>query len=154
LSVDLQVNNPLVGKPQREGLYLIQLLNPFGTGFGGTSTGTSTDMSLTLGLPLLLGLALALLCLARRREAPRPRALGAVTGLGLLCLLLAMQFFPWDFVESWLGAAAAKAAATFQYPWRFLAPATLLFTAAALLALGLVRRERPQAARILTVAMA
>ena len=65
-----------------------------------------------------------------------------------------MQFFPWDFVESWLGAAAAKAAATFQYPWRFLAPATLLFTAAALLALGLVRRERPQAARILTVAMA
>ena len=71
-SVDLQVNNPLVGKPQREGLYLIQLLNPFGTGFGGTSTGTSTDMSLTLGLPLLLGLALALLCLARRREAPRP----------------------------------------------------------------------------------
>lgn len=154
LSVDLQVNNPLVGKPQREGLYLIQLLNPFGTGFGGTSTGTSTDMSLTLGLPLLLGLALALLCLARRREAPRPRALGAVTGLGLLCLLLAMQFFPWDFVESWLGAAAAKAAATFQYPWRFLAPATLLFTAAALLALGLVRRERPQAARILTGAMA
>lgn len=145
LSVDLQVNNPLVGKPQREGLYLAQLLNPFGTGSGGTSVGTSTDMSLTLGLPLLLGLALAVYCLARRREAPR--ALRTVTGLGLLALLLTMQIFPWDFVESWLGAAAAKVAGTFQYPWRFLALAVPLLCAATLLALRLLGQERPRAAR-------
>ncbi len=152
LSVDLQVNNPLVGKPQREGLYLAQLLNPFGTGSGGTSAGTSTDMSLTLGLPLLLGLALAVYCLARRREAPR--ALRTVTGLGLLALLLTMQLFPWDFVESWLGAAAAKVAGTFQYPWRFLALAVPLLCAATLLALRLLGQERPRAARAFAGALA
>lgn len=154
LSVDLQVNNPSVGKPQREGLYLAQLLNPFGTGSGGTSAGTSTDMSLTLGLPLLLGLALALWCLARRREAPRPRALRTVTGLGLLALLLTMQLFPWDFVESWLGAPVAKAAGTFQYPWRFLALAVPLLCAATLLALRLLGQERPRAARAFAGALA
>lgn len=147
MSVGLQVNNPSVGKPQQEGLYPLQLLAPFGPGYGGTSAGTSTDMSLNLGLPLLLGLALAVYCLTRRREAPRPRPLSTVTGLGLLALLLTMQIFPWDFVESWLGAAAAKAACTFQYPWRFLALAVPLFCAATLLALRLLGQERPRAAR-------
>lgn len=154
LSVPLQVNGPSVGKPQREGLYLVQLLNPFGPGSGGTSTGTSTDMSLTLGLPLLLGLGLVVWCLVRRREAPRPRALTLTAGLGLFCLLAAMEFFPWDFVESWLGAAAAKALTTFQYPWRFLALAVLLLCAAVLLALGLLRGERPRAARAAAGALA
>lgn len=154
LSVDLQVNNPSVGKPQREGLYLLQLLNPFGSGFGGTSVGTSTDMSLTLGLPLLLGLALALYCLARREEwFPRP-ALRTVTGLGILAVVLTLQIFPWDFLESWLGSAAAKAACTFQYPWRFLAFATLLFTAATLWALQLVQRRHPSLFRGAVLAVA
>lgn len=147
LSVDLQVNNPSVGKPQQEGLYLMQLLNPFGTGYGGTSAGTSTDMSLTLGLPLLLGLALALYCLAHRRELQLPKGLSPALGLGLLAAVLSLQLFPWDFVESWLGASISKVAGTFQYPWRFLAFAVLLLTLATLLALNTVQKQRPQAAR-------
>lgn len=86
LSVDLQVNGDLVGKPQREGLTLMQLLNPFGPGFGGTSTGTSTDMSLTLGLTLLLGLALVVFCLFRRDRWPLSPALRTTAGLGVLAV--------------------------------------------------------------------
>lgn len=154
LSVDLQVNNPSVGKPQREGLYLMQLLNPFGTGYGGTSVGTSTDMSLTLGLPLLLGLALALYCLARRQDWKLPAALAPALGLGVLAALLSLQLFPWDFVESWLGATVAKVAGTFQYPWRFLAFAVLLLTLDTLLALHTVQKHHPRAARRGTVVLA
>ena len=154
LSVDLQVNNPSVGKPQQEGLYLLQLLNPFGPGFGGTSVGTSTDMSLTLGLPLLVGLALVLYCLAHRRDGGLPGALPVATGFGLLAALLTLRIFPWDFVESWLGSAVAKVAGTFQYPWRFLALATLLLCAATLLALRLAGQHRPEAARLGTILLA
>lgn len=154
LSVDLQVNGDLVGKPQREGLTLMQLLNPFGPGFGGTSTGTSNDMSLTLGLPLLLGLALVVYCLFRRDRWTLSPALRTTTGLGVLAVLLSMQFFPWDFVESWLGHTGGKLAGTFQYPWRFLSLATLLFCAATLLALRAVQAHRPQAARLAALALA
>lgn len=150
LSVDLQVNNPSVGKPQQEGLYLLQLLNPFGPGFGGTTVGTSTDMSLTLGLPLLVGLALVLYCLAHRRDGELPGALPVATGFGLLAALLTLRIFPWDFVESWLGSAVAKVAGTFQYPWRFLAFAVLLLTLATLLALTVLDRYRPGLVRPVT----
>ena len=150
----LQVNGALVGKPQREGLTLMQLLNPFGPGFGGTAAGTSTDMSLTLGLPLLLGLALAAVCLWRRAHWKLPVALRSAVGFAALAAVLALQTFPWDFVESWLGAAAGKAAGTFQYPWRFLAFATLLLCLAALLALGVWRQHRPQTARAAAAALA
>ena len=151
LSVPLQVNNPSVGKPQQEGLTLMQLLNPFGSGFGGTSVGTSTDMSLSLGLPLLVGLALALYCLTRENIGMRP--LRTATGLGLLAAVLTMQLCPWDFVESWLGGTVAKVAGTFQYPWRFLAFATLLLTLATVLALGVLRQLHPQAVRRAAVAL-
>lgn len=154
LSVPLQVNGDLVGKPQREGVTLMQLLNPFGPGFGGTSAGTSTDMSLTLGLPLLLGLALVVFCLFRRDCWTVSPALRLTAGLGTLAAVLAMQIFPWDFVESWLGHGIAKIAGTFQYPWRFLSLAALLFCAATLLALRLIGQHRPALTRPITLALA
>ena len=154
LSIPLQVNEGLPGKPQREGLTLMQLLNPFGPGFGGTYTGTSTDMSLTLGLPLVLGLALVLFCLFRRDRWELPPALRLTAGLGMLAAVLTLQIFPWDFVESWLGQGVAKIAGTFQYPWRFLALATLLLCAATLLALRLAGQHHPEAARLGTILLA
>lgn len=157
VSLNLQVNNELVGKPQREGLYLMQLLNPLGPGFGGTFTGTTTDMSLTPGPALLLGLALALFCIARREcwTDRRPLAvLRSATGLGLLAVVLSLQVFPWDFAENWLGHTLAKFAATFQYPWRFLAFACLLFCTAALAALQLLQNWRPSTSRLAVLALA
>lgn len=154
LSVPLQVNGGLAGKPQREGVTLMQLFNPFGPGFGGTSEGTSTDMSLTLGLPLLLGLALVVFCLFRRDRWTLSPALRLTAGLGTLAAVLAMQIFPWDFVESWLGHGIAKIAGTFQYPWRFLSLAALLFCAATLLALRLIGQHRPALLRPVTLALA
>lgn len=154
LSVPLQVNEGLPGKPQSEGLTLMQLLNPFGPGFGGTSSGTSTDMSLTLGLPLVLGVALVVFCLFRRDRWELSPALRLTAGLGTLAVVFSLQLFPWDFLESWLGSGIAKLTGTFQYPWRFLALATLLFCAATLLALRLAGQHRPQVLRLGTFVLA
>ena len=156
-SVNLQVNDSLIGKPQFAGLYLIQLLNPFGPGFGGSAAGTNSDMSLTLGLPLLLGLALALFCLLRReswdsgKTAP---AFRSALGMGLLATLLSLQAFPWDYTQNWLGRTAGKLSGLFQYPWRFLSLATLLFCAATLLAVLLFRQYKPRTASLFTLALA
>ena len=156
-SVPLQVNNSLIGKPQFAGLYLLQLASPFGPGIGGSAAGTRTDMSLTLGLPLLLGLGLVLLCLLRRERLHRDAALPvlrAMAGFGIFALVLTLQVFPWDFVQTWLGRTAGKLAGLFQYPWRFLSLATLLFCAAVPLALRLLRGWQPHAVRTAAVALA
>lgn len=147
LSTPLQVNNGSVGKPQQDGLYLMQVINPLGIGFGGSMAGTSNDMSLTLGLSLVVGLALMAWCLWKRDRQPLSFPLRVTTGFGLLATVMTLQIFPWDFVESWLGHTVGKLAGTFQYPWRFLSLATLLFCAATLLALRHLQSIHPQAAR-------
>ena len=68
-SIPFMVNGPLIGKIQFQGLYLIQLFNPFYNGFAGADAGTNPDMMLSLGLPLILGLGLVVFCLLRRRDA-------------------------------------------------------------------------------------
>lgn len=148
LSTSLQVNNSTaVGKPQQDGLYLMQLLNPLGAGFGGSMAGTSNDMSLTLGLSLVAGLILVGWCLWNRERQPLSFPLRTTTGFGIVATVMALQIFPWDFVESWLGRTVGKLAGTFQYPWRFLSLATLLFCAATLLALRHLQASHPQGAR-------
>lgn len=144
LSVPLQVNGDLVNKPQQEALTLMQLLNPFGPGNGGTSKGTSSDMSLTLGLPLVLGVALVFLCLLRRDRWKLSPALRLTAGLGTLAALLSLQIFPWDYLETWFGFTFGKLAGTLQYPWRFLSLATILFCAATLFALQVIARCHPE----------
>lgn len=152
LSTNLQVNNPSVGKPQQDGLYLMQLVNPLGVGFGGSMAGTSNDMSLTLGLSLVAGLVLVAWCLWNRERQPLSFPLRVTTGFGLLAAVLTLQIFPWDFVESWLGHTVGKLAGTFQYPWRFLSLATLLLCAATLLALRHLQvSHRPEARRAAVV---
>ena len=114
-------------------------------------------MSLTLGLPLLLGLGLVLLCLLRRERLHRDAALPvlrAMAGFGIFALVLTLQVFPWDFVQTWLGRTAGKLAGLFQYPWRFLSLATLLFCAAVPLALRLLRGWRPRAVRTAAIVLA
>lgn len=161
-TTSLQVNGPLAEKPQAEGLYLLQLVNFFGPGFGSSDAsgdiGTHNDMSLTLGLPLLLGLGLVLFCLQQSRKQEKPSrtlsVLRITAGMGLFATLLTLQVFPWDFIENWFGHTVGKLAGMFQFPWRFLSFAALLFCAAILAALQLLEHGRPMAARIFTLVLA
>ena len=134
------VNGPLIGKIQSQGLYLMQLLSPFGSGFGFAEAGTNPDMTLSLGLPLLLGAGLVTACLfVRREEGSRTfAALRTAFGFFVLTIFLSLHIFPWDYVQTALGRTAGKLAGLFQYPWRFLSPATVLLCFAVLLAVKLL----------------
>lgn len=139
-SIPFMVNGPLIGKIQFQGLYLMQLFSPFGSGFGGADAGTNPDMTLSLGLPLILGLALAAYCLLARRDTKSRTfsILYTASGFFALTLFLSLHIFPWDYVQTALGRAAGKLAGLFQYPWRFLSLATVLLCLAVLMAVKLL----------------
>ena len=139
-SIPFMVNGPLIGKIQFQGLYLIQLFNPFYNGFAGADAGTNPDMMLSLGLPLILGLGLVVFCLLRRRDAQGQAAsiLTTAAGFFALTVFLALHIFPWDYVQTALGRTAGKLAGLFQYPWRFLSLATVLLCLAVVMAVKLL----------------
>lgn len=154
--IDLMVNNSLIGKIQTQGTYLVQLLSPFGPGFGGTAGGTSTDMTLSIGLPLLAGLALVLYCLLRRESWHQQAALRRMQtafGFGALALVLTLHAFPWDSVQNWFGRAIGKMAGMFQYPWRFLSLATVLLCLAVVLAVQLLKEKNLRLAKSAALAL-
>ena len=150
------VNGSFIGKIQSQGLYIMQLLSPFGTGFGGTSSGTSTDMTLSLGLPLILGLALVCYCLlTQHSEKDRYFSiLYTAAGFFVFTVFLSLHIFPWDYVQSALGRTAGKLAGMFQYPWRFLSLATVLLCLATLIAIRLLAGQHQALGRAAAVVLA
>lgn len=155
-SIPFMVNGSLIGKIQSQGLYIMQLLSPFGTGFGGTSSGTSTDMTLSLGLPLILGLALVCYCLlTQHSEKDRYFSiLYTAAGFFVFTVFLSLHIFPWDYVQSALGRTAGKLAGMFQYPWRFLSLATVLLCLATLIAIRLLAGQHQALGRAAAVVLA
>lgn len=155
-SIPFMVNGSLIGKIQSQGLYIMQLLSPFGTGFGGTSSGTNTDMTLSLGLPLILGLALVCYCLlTQHSEKDRYFSiLYTAAGFFVFTVFLSLHIFPWDYVQSALGRTAGKLAGMFQYPWRFLSLATVLLCLAALIAIRLLAGQHQALGRAAAVVLA
>lgn len=155
-SIPFMVNGSFIGKIQSQGLYIMQLLSPFGTGFGGTSSGTSTDMTLSLGLPLILGLALVCYCLlTQHSEKDRYFSiLYTAAGFFVFTVFLSLHIFPWDYVQSALGRTAGKLAGMFQYPWRFLSLATVLLCLATLIAIRLLAGQHQALGRAAAVVLA
>lgn len=155
-TISFQVGGSLIDKVQKQGLYVMQLLSPFGVGWGGSSTGTSTDMTLSLGLPLLLGAALIVCCLYTRREDDNHTfaTLRTVSGFAALAIFLSLHLFPWDYVHTALGRTAGKLVGLFQYPWRFLSLATALLCLAVLLAVKLVSARSQRFGKVAAITLA
>ena len=155
-SIPFMVNGPLIGKIQFQGLYLIQLFNPFYNGFAGADAGTNPDMMLSLGLPLILGLGLVVFCLLRRRDVQGQAAsiLTTAAGFFALTVFLALHIFPWDYVQTTLGRTAGKLAGLFQYPWRFLSLATVLLCLAVVMAVKLLTARDRRLGLTATVVLA
>ena len=155
-SIPFMVNGPLIGKIQFQGLYLIQLFNPFCNGFAGADAGTNPDMMLSLGLPLILGLGLVVFCLLRRRDAQGQAAsiLTTAAGFFALTVFLALHIFPWDYVQTTLGRTAGKLAGLFQYPWRFLSLAPVLLCLAVVMAVKLLTARDRRLGLTATVVLA
>ena len=148
--INLMVNGPLIGKIQNQGTYLVQLLSPFGPGFGGADSGTNPDMTLSFGLPLVVGLLLVLYCLLRREswhDRDTLHRMQAAFGFAVLATVLSMHVFPWDSFHNWLGRTVGKLIGLFQYPWRFLSLATVLLCLAVVLAVQLLKEKNLRLAK-------
>lgn len=119
---------------QASGLFPVQLFSLFqksNGGAGSTSTGIMWEMTPGTGILFLCGILLfCYLLLFHLQDLKKlqnfyPALLCLVTG----CLLLYMStyLFPWDSIAS-LGNTVGKLLDNLQFPWRFLAFATVLLT--------------------------
>ncbi len=107
-------------------VYIRQLVTPF-WGYGGSSWGVTDGISYYLGSPLLLGLAAlgvtSVMVLLRQKKLPSRTVLGyCALGLSALFMSVGRSQFIWDAVPT---------LALVQFPWRFLAPATVFLSFAA-----------------------
>lgn len=153
---DLYINSEkwagnAVGTFQESGLFPVQLFSLFQRSNGGawrTFAGVADEISPGVGIFFLLGIMLfGYLLLCHYKECSTIRNFKpALFCLGMGCLLLFMStcIFPWDALVS-LGGAVAKVISSLQFPWRFLAIATVLLTFAICFAVSvlpqIVKRE-------------
>lgn len=136
---DLMINSPdwagrAKGSFQAAGLFPIQLFALFQHSNGGawdTSIGINEEATYSIGILLVIGLFLLiyLLCIhhAYCRNNRNYRAALLCALLGCLLCYMSTCYFPWGALAS-LGSAAKSIIDSFQFPWRFLAPATVLLT--------------------------
>ena len=113
---------------QSTGASPFELIRFWGSWFG-KGNDAEQRMMLSPGLLLLTGLVLSLVVIIRRKGS---RALMLVTGLSLYVLLLCSNIFPWDILED---LPLGKTFVAIQFPWRYLAHATILITIATGMAL-------------------
>lgn len=122
------------GAIQDIGLFPLQLFSLFQRSNGGswsTLGGVSNEASYGMGIAYFIGLSLFLyLLLCYRRETAKDRNFlpACVSfGLGSLALWMSTCYFPWDTIAS-ASPVLDKLIVSLEFPWRMLAPATILLT--------------------------
>lgn len=133
--------------------FLGQILMMFGQGRGHAESlgaGMLDEMPITVGTVLALGGGLYLLAVldpaVRRTRPGLVRAGGWACGFAVLAMWMSTNLFPWyDLFRT--DSAVAHLFAKLQFPWRFLALATVLLVVCTVCGLALFRRARPALAR-------
>lgn len=117
---------------QNQGMFPVQLLGLMHRTDGGswaTLAGTNNEASYSLGLALtlcvVLFLYITLCCRNKEEKDPLFKPALLCCGMGLLALYMSSCYFPWDTLAG-LGTTAQNLISTLQFPWRFLALATVL----------------------------
>ena len=143
------MSNTIPDSLQVSGAFWAQLLGVFsraGTNVFGYDAfaGTGKEMSYTVGFSLVLGAVVFFLCVVRGTEKvdAGTKKLGSLGfWLGALCLWFSTADFPWDSLCA-AYPAVRRLASMLQYVWRFLSPASLLLTVAAVCGIALLRKNK------------
>ncbi len=150
LQMDLLATEIMLEQTQSGGILLSQLL-----ALSGYVQGNGyLAMPLMLGWALLAGgLLAAFYMLQRSRLAlavkPQYQAMCLAVGLGTLAAIFTLDVFPWTQIAYSTHDLVVKAVNSIQFPWRYLAIATLCFVVATAFALLLVKQHHPQYYRAL-----
>lgn len=136
---DIMVNSPdwtgrAAGSFQAGGMFPVQLFTLFQKSNGGAWSvlaGVSNEATYGIGILLTIGILLFvyLLCIRRQdcRGVQNYRAAFVSMLLSVLLLYMCTCYFPWDRLAS-MGKGMDNIISSLQFPWRFLAPATVLLT--------------------------
>lgn len=137
---DVMINSPdwtgsTVGSFQAGGLFPIQLFTLFQRSNGGAwaaSAGIYNEPSLGIGIMLTagMGLFIYLLCICRqecKKDVFRYRAAVLCMLVGCVLLYMCTCYFPWNAIAA-AGPQAKDIVYSLEFPWRLLAPATVLLT--------------------------
>ena len=146
MSMDIK-STSRVGVMQEQGLYPIQWIGLFFSAVGKSLKNTTQEeMGFSLGLPICIGIGVALYVYAKRKEISvhnKTRMTMVCLGLGLVAVAFTSRFFPWDILGDRC-SIISKYFCMIQYPWRYLAIATILLTVATISALGIVESRVKQ----------
>ncbi len=116
---------------QEQGVYPIQWISLFFTAIGKSLKNTTQEeMGFSLGIPICIGIVLALYIYAKRKEYSVHKNYEMVMvclALGLVAVVFTSRFFPWDILAD-RSDIVSKYFCMIQYPWRYLAIATILLT--------------------------
>lgn len=120
--MDLNVKNQ-EGMIQYMGARLFQIFGLFFTSGGHCASGVASDMPLCIGLSSLFCMVYFLIYIYRNKF-PDERAVYKKAGcimfaLAAMTILFSTIYFPWDALESLLGAVG-KQLVVIQYSWRYL----------------------------------
>ena len=128
--LDYYINEPIYGgkggvqgvamEIRGSGAYLSQLFMFFQRPFGSNVSEVEYRMQLTVGLPLMLALVICFVLFVLRFRDKRIFALGFMS---VLCIWMSTDLFPWNTLEGY--THLFKLLSKVQFPWRYLAPATL-----------------------------
>ncbi|MCM1182324.1 MAG: hypothetical protein NC337_03005 [Roseburia sp.] len=144
MSMDINVTGRM-GRIQEQGLYPVQLASLFFSGVGKSLKNTTQEeMGFSLGPALCIGIVLALCVYAdykmKRIHNVLEKGVAICLGMGIIALLFASRIFPWDTLAC-RSNAVAKYLCMIQYPWRYLAIATLMISIASAGALSILRES-------------
>lgn len=146
MTMDVQVKSAPVNRIQLHGTYLVQVFAPFQLGFGGSIEGMRDEMSYALGLSLTAGVTIFLICYIMQKEWNIEKNSLFIAGiqcaiLTMVCILLSLRFFPWDSIQGY-SEPLARIFCMIQFPWRYLAPATVFATMATVIGLVAVKESK------------
>lgn len=119
---------------QTRGIFPVQLFTLFQHSNGGswnTTAGVYNEFTVGIGIVFLIGILLfcylSFFHFKKYRDDKNFVPAGLCCALGCLLLFMSTCYFPWDRLSS-LGSGVEAVLNTLQFPWRLLAPATVLLT--------------------------
>lgn len=142
MTMDIRVNNK-INQMEEHGTYLMQILGAFMTSGGDSRDGMQNEMPLTIGIALAIGMLLFLVCCAKKFEWKIEKGnidlkIGTMcTGFAAASIVMSLKFIPWDSLNN-ISKLAAKVLEMVQFPWRYLATATVFSLFATVMALKLL----------------
>lgn len=136
---------------QTRGIFPVQLFTLFQHSNGGswnTTAGVNNEFTVGIGIVFLIGILLycylSFFHFKKYRDDKNFVPAGLCCALGCLLLFMSTCYFPWDRL-SCLGSGVEAVLNTLQFPWRLLAPATVLLTFTTCYAVSMLLRFEDRA---------